>query len=111
MAVCSIDHNNIRGVVYIEEVYGRDVVLGSIIGLKSGNYNLTVHRYGDISRGCESIGDIERVIGTIFVNRYSVAYIYIDIDINISTIIGKSLSISKNDNVLACGVIGISFHK
>ncbi|AOP31645.1 inactive cu-Zn superoxide dismutase-like virion protein [Skunkpox virus] len=111
MAVCSIDNNNIRGVVYIESVYGKDVVLGSIVGLKSGKYNLMVHRYGDISKGCESIGDIERIIGNIVVNRYGVAYIYIDIDIdiNISTIIGKALSVSKNDNVLACGVIGISF--
>ncbi|AKJ93796.1 inactive cu-Zn superoxide dismutase-like virion protein [Raccoonpox virus] len=109
MAVCSIDQDNIRGVVYIEPVYGKYVVLGSIIGLKAGKYNLTIHQYGDISRGCESIGDVERIIGTIFVNRYGVAYIYIDVDIHISAIIGKALSISKNDKALACGVIGVSF--
>ncbi|QED21262.1 Cu-Zn superoxide dismutase-like protein [Borealpox virus] len=109
MAVCSIDQNNIRGVIYIETVYGKDRVLGSVIGLKSGTYSLVVHRYGDISRGCDSIGDPEKFIGVISVNRYGVSYVYLDTDVNISTIIGKALSISKNDQILACGVIGISF--
>ncbi|ADZ29930.1 V183; CPXV-BR_187 V183 [Cowpox virus] len=109
MAVCIIDHGNIRGVIYFEPVHGKDKVLGSVIGLKSGTYSLIIHRYGDISRGCDSIGSPEIFIGNIFVNRYGVAYVYLDTDVNISTIIGKALSISKNDQRLACGVIGISF--
>ncbi|UWT52638.1 Copper/zinc superoxide dismutase, partial [Monkeypox virus] len=40
MAVCIIDHDNIRGVIYVEQVHGKDKVLGSVIGLKSGTYSL-----------------------------------------------------------------------
>ncbi|AST09358.1 inactive Cu-Zn superoxide dismutase-like virion protein [Murmansk poxvirus] len=108
MTVCNIDQNNIRGVIYFETINGVNRVLGCIIGLQDGKYDLFIHSYGDITRGCSSIGTPCEFIGSVNTCKYGIVYLYIESNISISSIIGKALSISKNGKFLACGVIGIS---
>ncbi|AEN03739.1 inactive Cu-Zn superoxide dismutase-like virion protein [Yokapox virus] len=106
-AICDINQNNIRGVIYTETINRTNRVLGCIIGLQNGKYDLYIHTYGDITRGCNSIGEPCEFIGTITTCKYGIIYLYIETNISIESMIGKSLSISKNGDVLACGVIGI----
>lgn len=50
-------NNNIQGVVRFVQTNENCIIDGTIDGLTPGKHGLHVHECGDISRGCESVGD------------------------------------------------------
>lgn len=48
---------SVRGVVRFTEVEGDCIIDGTVDGLKPGPHGFHIHSSGDLSQGCESIGD------------------------------------------------------
>ncbi|KAF7991776.1 hypothetical protein HCN44_010577 [Aphidius gifuensis] len=52
-----LKNNNIQGVVRFVQANENCIIDGTIDGLTPGKHGLHVHECGDISKGCESVGD------------------------------------------------------
>jgi len=92
------------------------VIDGAADGLEpNSKLEINVHEYGDVSNGCESVGDvfeqsshIDKVVSSDANGQLS--FRVLDQHLNVSDLIGRSVVISKADNKerLACGIIARS---
>lgn len=53
-AVCVLNNNNIKGVIYFEEVGRKTRIYGKVSGLKPGLRAIHIHEAGDLTDGCTS---------------------------------------------------------
>ncbi|KAJ8957644.1 hypothetical protein NQ318_017535 [Aromia moschata] len=102
------------------------IIDGTVDGLKPGPYQISVHEAGDLSRGCESVGDIyhpdktcsQRLYGNLGTVKAEAggraAFRLEDDTLKLSDIIGRSFVIAEKPEEnregrrLACGVIARS---
>lgn len=92
------------------------VIDGAADGLEPNTkLEINVHEYGDLSSGCESVGNvyeqsshIEKVVSSDANGQ--VAFRILDENLNVNDLIGRSVVISKADNKerLGCGIIARS---
>ncbi|XP_058462909.1 copper chaperone for superoxide dismutase isoform X2 [Malaya genurostris] len=115
-AVSIIDHGNnstgVRGVVrFCALSQHGSVVDGVIDGLEQNKpYKLNVHECGDISNGCDSVGDIYNS-SDISSDESGRATIRFTIQhLNVWDVIGRSVVVAESDidKKLACGIIARS---
>ncbi|KAK5647457.1 hypothetical protein RI129_002349 [Pyrocoelia pectoralis] len=130
-AVAILDvSKHIQGVVRLVQINSETCVIdGTVDGLKPGKHGLFIHESGDLSNGCNSVGEcyipnnhqpdeLNRVygnLGTITADDHGRAtFRFEDKVIDLSNIIGRSLVITEHpDNVnsgkkLTCGIIARS---
>ncbi|KAK9874029.1 hypothetical protein WA026_002383 [Henosepilachna vigintioctopunctata] len=48
---------DVRGVIRFVQLQNSCIIDGTIDGLEAGNYQVSIHENGDISRGCDSCGE------------------------------------------------------
>lgn len=90
------------------------VIDGVIDGLQPNeNHTVHVHECGDLSNGCESVGDVfepsKRLQKEVSVDRDGRAEFRLqDDNLTVPDLIGRSVVISKGDKRLGCGIIARS---
>lgn len=92
------------------------VIDGAASGLEPNTkVEINVHEYGDLSSGCESVGNVfeqSSHIGKVVSSDESgqISFRMLDEHLNVGDLIGRSVVISKADNKerLACGIIARS---
>ncbi|KAB0805487.1 hypothetical protein PPYR_02457 [Photinus pyralis] len=130
-AVAILDvSKHIQGVVRLAQINPETCIVdGTVDGLRPGEHGLFIHESGDLSKGCDSIGEcyipsyfkpseLNRLygnLGTITADDHGRAeFRFEDKVIDLSNIIGRSLVITENpagENVgkrLTCGIIARS---
>ncbi|XP_018574478.1 copper chaperone for superoxide dismutase isoform X2 [Anoplophora glabripennis] len=129
-AVCILEaseESNIRGVIrFIQPVPGVCIIDGTIDDLKPKTYQISIHECGDLSRGCENVGNIynpkatqnARIygdLGTIVAQKNGRATFRLEDNvIKISEIIGRSFVLTDKtedsgiQKKLAAGIIARS---
>ncbi|KFB47031.1 AGAP007026-PA-like protein [Anopheles sinensis] len=120
-AVAEVNHGNestnVRGVVRFctlsnDSTQKGAVVDGTIDGLThNGRYQLNVHECGDISDGCNSVGDIldSKPITSDGDGRATIRFVNEQLDVN--DLIGRSVVITEvagEQRRLSCGIIARS---
>uniref|UniRef100_A0AAG5D0U4 superoxide dismutase n=1 Tax=Anopheles atroparvus TaxID=41427 RepID=A0AAG5D0U4_ANOAO len=120
-AVAIIDHGNestnVRGVVRFctlsnDSTQKGAVVDGTIDGLvRNGRYQLNVHECGDISDGCNSVGDVydSKPVSSDENGRATIRFV--NDEIEVSDLIGRSVVIAESEGEkrrLSCGIIARS---
>lgn len=56
-ALCIINGNGIKGLVYMDELWdGNTHMYGKIAGLSPGKHAIHIHESGNMMRGCDSLG-------------------------------------------------------
>ncbi|KAF2893870.1 hypothetical protein ILUMI_12311 [Ignelater luminosus] len=131
VAILDTGNHNVQGVVrFVQINQNTCIVDGTIDGLNPGVHGLFVHETGDISRGCDSVGDCynpklqmngdERLygnLGSITAEKNGrAAFRLQDSIITLSDVIGRSLVVTEhpgtsNEDIgkrLACGIIARS---
>lgn len=126
VSILEAGDKQIQGVVRLMQISPKlCLVDGTIDGLKPGNYNVSVHECGDLSQGCESVGDVlnrEKKeqngrlygdLGSVQANKDGRAAFRLEDEVfNLTDAIGRSLVISELKNNqrkrLACGIIARS---
>lgn len=85
------------------------VVDGVIDGLEPGKFfQLQIHDCGDLSRGCDSVGDLYggRPLGTTKASDDGrISFRFSNDQYSISDITGRSVVVASEDSRFACGVI------
>jgi copper chaperone for superoxide dismutase len=122
VAVLDTGNTNIQGVVRFVQVAPNSCVIdGTIDGLKPGNvHQLTIHECGDLSQGCDSVGDVFHPtnsgdcrpcgdLGPIEVaNDGRASFRREDHVLKLTDIIGRSLVVNTEGKRVVCGVIARS---
>jgi superoxide dismutase, Cu-Zn family len=56
-ATATLTGTGISGEIYFEEIAEGTHIWGKITGLTAGNHGFAIHEKGDMSKGCDSMGD------------------------------------------------------
>lgn len=121
VAILEAGNRDIQGVVRLMQIQPDLCVIdGTIDGLEPGKYRVTVHECGDISQGCESVGEVYKIkdkkcdLGDVDANQDGRAAFRLEDNIlDLKDCIGRSLVISEiKENGerlrLACGILARS---
>nr|CAH7737694.1 unnamed protein product [Callosobruchus chinensis] len=123
VSILEAGDKSIQGVVRFVQISPKSCLIdGTVDGLKPGNHGIYVHECGDLSQGCNSVGDIfnpshnekQRLYGAIGQVSASedgrAAFRFEDNIISVPDLIGRSLVVTDREgkNRLACGIIARS---
>lgn len=126
VSILEAGNKNIKGVVrFIQATPDTCIIDGTIDGLTTGTHSIEVHENGDLSRGCESIGEIFNpendtgkrkygYLGSIIAERNGRADFRLEDNVlKLSDVIGRSFVVtSKVEGIcqqcVACGIIARS---
>lgn len=104
---------NLKGVVRFCSVglSGPGCVIDGVVdGLEpSTEHQISVHECGDISRGCESVGDVFGGKMEVKADQDGRAsFRLVDQELKVEDLIGRSVVVSQKDDRLGCGIIARS---
>jgi len=75
--------------------------------LPAGDYEIWFHKLGDLSKGCDSVGDPYKLITTLSEDNKN--EVWSVENGNLAEVIGRSIVFKENtENILLCGVVGFA---
>lgn len=121
VSILDTGDQNIKGVVrFVQATPTTCIIDGTIDGLKPGQHAISVHECGDLSNGCENVGEIfhptTALNGRLFGNLGTVdaekngraAFRLEDNILKLGDVIGRSFVVRTGNEKLACGIIARS---
>lgn len=118
MSIIDTGKSSLKGVVRICNISEQagSVIDGVVDGLEANKkYRFNIHECGDLSEGCQSVGNVfkpsgfeQKIVQSDDTGRLS--FRLLDKNLNVPDLIGRSVVISKpdTDERLGCGIIARS---